>query len=284
MSLPGAVTSSALPHVLASILNEIGAAEYLQALIDDDRDDDSIKTLANFNVEKIMTKYGLPRDKASAFSDKCRSVSSILAPPNLFASLDSTSYESEDSVTISQTRIGDPSQSLPRSSLAATRNPMSTLTLPPISAFDDATIMQKLKMEMIRELGSGGFGTVYEVKNLADKLKVALKIVKNPQNAIHAIREGQRLRRVKHKNIVLMHKVHEISDGSCALEMEVVPGGDLFQHLEAYRRRLRARFPHDAVLRFSRQLLGALVYLHDELKWLHGDIKPQNILMQPCSC
>jgi mitogen-activated protein kinase kinase 1 len=42
------------------------------------------------------------------------------------------------------------------------------------------------------------------------------------------------------------------------------------------------RLPHDAVLRFSRQLLEALVYLHYEMKWLHGDIKPQNILMQ-CS-
>jgi hypothetical protein len=64
-----------------SILNEIGAAEYLQSFIDDDRDDDSIKTLANFNVEKNMKKYGLPRDKVSAFSDKCRSISWILAPP-----------------------------------------------------------------------------------------------------------------------------------------------------------------------------------------------------------
>jgi serine/threonine protein kinase len=37
--------------------------------------------------------------------------------------------------------------------------------------------------------------------------------------------------------------------------------------------------PHDSVLRFSRQLLGVLVYLHDTKNWLHGDIKPQNILM-----
>jgi serine/threonine protein kinase len=120
---------------------------------------------------------------------------------------------------------------------------------------------------------------VYEATNRTDRLKVALKIVKDPQNAIHAIREGQRLRRAKHKNIVLMHKVHDIGDGCCALEMEVVPGGDLFQHLEACRRLPTARLPHDAVLRLSRQLLEALVYLHDELKWLHGDIKPENVLI-----
>jgi serine/threonine protein kinase len=32
--------------------------------------------------------------------------------------------------------------------------------------------------------------------------------------------------------------------------------------------------------RFSRQLLDALVYLHCRMKWLHGDIKPQNMLLQ----
>jgi serine/threonine protein kinase len=245
--------------VLASILNEVGAAGYLQVFIDDDRDDDSIRTLANFSLEKIVNKYGLPIEKASAFSDKCRSVSLIpaaLAPPNLFALLDR--------------KASEPNGATP------------ALTHRPISPDGDATIMRMLGFEMIRELGRGGFGSVYEAKNLVDRLKVALKIVKDPQHTVQAIREGQRLRRVKHKNIILMHKVHDIGDGSCALEMEVAPGGDLFQHLEACRRRPNTRLPHDTVLRFSRQLLTALVYLHDELKWLHGDIKPQNILLQ-CS-
>ena len=142
--------------------------------------------------------------------------------------------------------------------------------------------MRALNFDVIRELGKGGFGTVYEAKNPADRLKVAVKIVKDPQNAIQAIREGQRLRRVKHKNIVCMHRVHDMGGGVCALEMEVVPGGDLFQHLEACRRRPDPRLPHHAVLRLSRQLLEALVYLHDTMKWLHGDIKPHNILLQ-CS-
>ena len=81
-----------------------------------------------------------------------------------------------------------------------------------------------------------------------------------------------------------LHRVHDLSpilgNGSCALEMEVVAGGDLSQHLDAARRRPEQRLPAAAVLRFSRQLLQALVYLRDEMKWLHGDIKPQNMLLQ----
>jgi hypothetical protein len=225
-------------QILASILLEIGARDYLQAFIDDDLDDDALKTISKWKPEKLSNKFGLPADKAAEFVDQCR-------------------------------------QHVTSSSLPAARD---TLTFP--LAFDDAAIIRSLNFEMIRELGRGGFGTVYEAKNFADKLKVALKIVKDPQNAIQAIREGQRLRRVQHKNIVLMHKVHDIGDGSCVLEMEVVSGGDLSKHLEACRRRANPRLPHDAVVRFSRQLLEALVYLHEDKKWLHGDIKPQNLLIK----
>ena len=254
MSLPNRAPSDT--HVLASVLNAIGASEYLQVFIDDGLDDESLKALSKLKPERVSSIYGLSLDQATAFADKCSSVISSLdplpsAPPNLFASF---------------------------SNETVSRDVLLPPALPPSPA-EDSSIMRMLNFEMIRELGKGGFGTVYEAKNLADRLKVALKIVKDPQNAIHAIREGQRLRRVKHKNIVLMHKVHDISNGLCALEMEVVSGGDLSKHLESCRRRPNACLPRDAVFRFSRQLLEALVYLHDECKWLHGDIKPQNILM-----
>jgi hypothetical protein len=47
--------------------------------------------------------------------------------------------------------------------------------------------------------------------------------------------EKQRLRRGKHKNMVSMHTVHVIDGGSCALEMDVLPGGNLSKHLQACR-------------------------------------------------
>ena len=151
---------------------------------------------------------------------------------------------------------------------------------------DDASLLLKLNLEIICELGEGGFGKVYKCKDASQKRFVAVKLVNDPKNAQASIREGQKLLRALHKNIVRVHRVHDLNpilgNGTCALEMELVEGGDLFQHLEAARRRPEQRLPPDAVLRFTRQLLETLVYLHDEMKWLHGDIKPQNMLMQ-CS-
>jgi serine/threonine protein kinase len=61
--------------------------------------------------------------------------------------------------------------------------------------------------------------------------------------------------------------------------MDLVSGGDLRQHLLAASSGPDRHLPQDAVIRFTRQLLLALVYLHDEKGWLHGDIKPENILL-----
>ena len=137
---------------------------------------------------------------------------------------------------------------------------------------------------MVGELGKGGFGTVYKCKDALQKRFVAVKLVNDANNAQAAMREGQKLLRAKHKNIVQIYLVLDLNPilgtASCALEMEVVAGGDLSEHLDAARRRPEQRLPRAAVLRFTRQLLQALVYLRDEMKYLHGDIKPQNMLLQ----
>jgi hypothetical protein len=49
-------TASADTHVLASILNEIGASEFLQVFIDDGLD---LKNLHELKPERISSIYGL---------------------------------------------------------------------------------------------------------------------------------------------------------------------------------------------------------------------------------
>ena len=212
-------------ELLSAILNEIGAAEFFQKIADD-YDDDSILTLSKFKPHRIVSKYGIPQNLASAFVRRCREA------------------------TVQISRAGDIfSVSSFASSISSTHKPASLST--PVS---DATLLRKLNLEIVSELGQGGFGRVYKCKNASDKLVVAVKLVNDIKNAKEAVREGQRLRRVKHKNIVCMHKVHDLSTvlgiGTCALEMEAVAGGNLSQHLEAARHRPEMSLPRDAVLRF----------------------------------
>jgi len=97
-----------------------------------------------------------------------------------------------------------------------------------------------------------------------------------------AANEATKIASCDHPGILRVHKVYEapeMPEGVCALQMELMRGGDLKQHLEAARTWFGARMPQAAVLRFTRLLLHALAYLHDEKQMLHGDIKPANILM-----
>jgi serine/threonine protein kinase/ribosomal protein L13E len=244
--------------MLSAILSDIGASEFLQNFIDDEQDDDCIASYKN--PTKVSKRYGLPQHLAASFVEKCR-----------------LSAGAQRSAAAS---IGDfPSTSTATSS--ATSSPAPASAAPPVDA---ASLLRKLNLEMVGELGKGGFGTVYKCKDAMQKRFVAVKLVNDAKNAQAAMREGQKLLRTKHKNIVQIYRVLDLNPifgtASCALEMEVVAGGDLSEHLDAARRRPEQRLPAAAVLRFTRQLLQALVYLRNEMKWLHGDIKPQNMLLQ----
>ncbi len=235
-------------RALASILSDIGASEFLQNFIDDEQDDNCFSTYKN--PDRISKRYGLPPNLASIFVERSRA----------------RAVSSSDTSSLSS---GMPSTS-----------PVPIAAAPPP---DDVSLLLALNLEFICELGRGGFGKVYKCKDATQRRTIAVKLVLDPKNAAAFMREGQKLLHASHKNIVRTHRLHaNLGNGCCALEMEVVEGGNLSQHLDAARRQPGQRLPRDAVLRFTRQLLQVLVHLHDIMKWLHGDIKPQNILIQ-CS-
>ncbi len=140
-------------------------------------------------------------------------------------------------------------------------------------------VLRFLGLSVIEKIGQGGFGSVYRCSSsLEGGRSIAVKVISyevNSKDAQYATREGQRLANCDHVNIITVHKVHQPLKfpGICVFEMEFVTGGDL-HHI------LKRRLPHDCVLRFTRQLLHALVYLHESKLLLHGDIKPHNILIE----
>jgi len=235
-------------QVLSAILHDIGASERITKFIEDDHDDQSIIALSFTKPHKISKKYGLSPEQATSFVERC---CIALDTEELAAAL-----EFVDKC---------------RTSLAAQEHSTAAC----IAA------LNRLKFDVMSELGKGAFGVVYKCKSRLDKRTVAVKFVLDSKNCKEAMREGQRLEKCRHPNIVSMYKVHDLGNGRCALEMEVVPGGDLSQHLEAGRRRPEFRLPRNAVIQFTRQLLNALHYLHakSQMSFLHGDIKPQNILV-----
>jgi len=246
-------------QALSAILHAIGASEFMQSFIDDDQNDDNLVALSVTKPERIVKKYGLSWDLANAFVQKCRMETSLQHSPQSSAGFAEHPFSSRKYSSMS---------SNPRFAEAAPTQ-------------DAVTVLRELlQFEVIGKLGEGAFGKVFKCKNQAEKRSVAVKFVDDPLNSKEAIREGQRLVRCSHLNIVRLFKVHDLGNGMCALEMEAVPGGDLSSHIEAARRRSGRRLPQDAILRFTRQLLQALLYLHEEMKMLHGDIKPQNILLQ----
>ncbi|HMF56411.1 MAG TPA: SUMF1/EgtB/PvdO family nonheme iron enzyme [Pyrinomonadaceae bacterium] len=136
------------------------------------------------------------------------------------------------------------------------------------------TILQN-RYRVIRQLGRGGMGTVYEAIDQRLSSVVALKetLVEMDELRRAFEREAALLANLRHRSLpkVIDHFTEE--DGQY-LVMEFIPGNDLAQLLE-----LRGRpFDPAEVLRWADELLGALKYLHTRTPpIIHRDIKPANL-------
>ena len=177
-------------QLLSSILLDIGASDYLQKFIDEEQDDDCIPSYKK--PDMISRNYGLPSSLASAFVEKCRAKAGAL--------------RAGDFASISMSSSGPP--------------PQTGAASAPVDA-DSA--MREMKLEMVRELGKGGFGTVFLCKNPADKLYVAVKLVNDPKHAKEAMREGQRLRMPRQVRVRARAHVCAAARGAPSLECNADP-------------------------------------------------------------
>lgn len=139
---------------------------------------------------------------------------------------------------------------------------------------------------LLRVLGTGGMGTVYEAEQTALKRTVALKVL-NPHLSANTeaiqrfIREGEAAGRQQHPHIVAIHDVGQ-ENGVHYIAQELVEGGrSLKEWLEELRQAQTLSNDHyHKLARFFIQIAHALQHAHDG-GVIHRDLKPANLLIAP---
>ncbi len=143
------------------------------------------------------------------------------------------------------------------------------------------------RFEIVKRLGGGAMGLVYEVIDPRTQGHLALKTIRssNPRALGLFKREFRSLARVTHPNLVALYELGR--DGSTFFfTMELIRGVTLLRYLWGLDSppTLKSELPPSPVLDFSRlrrvlsQLIASIAALH-ELGKLHRDIKPTNVMV-----
>src|SRR5213596_3408845 len=133
--------------------------------------------------------------------------------------------------------------------------------------------------ELLDEIGSGGFGRVYRVRDLGLEREVAIKVLHPSLTADPGVterfrREAQLAASLRHPNIVGIHDIR----GRAGLQwytMELVPGSNLAQLVQT-----QGPLAVEQTSRLLDQALAALEHAHAQ-GLVHRDLKPENMLIEP---
>lgn len=135
------------------------------------------------------------------------------------------------------------------------------------------------RYRVVRLIGEGGMGAVYEALDQRLRCRVALKqtLINDTRYTDAFEHEAQLLANLRHPALPKVIDYFTDADGQF-LVMEYIAGDDL----GALLTRLGKPFPVDTVLRWADLLLDALDYLHTQSPpIIHRDIKPQNLKLTP---
>ncbi len=130
-----------------------------------------------------------------------------------------------------------------------------------------------------RQLGSGSFGSVYEVQDIQRNELVALKELTHitPEALYHFKREFRALADLIHPNLVVLHELSS-QDDSWFFTMELVTGQDFKTYLCGPEAQGITPAHLDLLREILHQLVEGVMALHASNK-LHRDLKPSNVLI-----
>ncbi len=131
---------------------------------------------------------------------------------------------------------------------------------------------------VLRQIGEGGFGRTYEASHiLRPKIKACLKQNLNitEEDAELLGNEADILATFSHQSLPGFRDFFHLSDGSYVLAMQFIDGKTLEHSVKKHK----AIAPED-VAWVTQRTLQALYCLHSN-GVIHGDVKPNNIIVQP---
>ena len=121
------------------------------------------------------------------------------------------------------------------------------------------------RYRVIRELGRGGMGVVYEVHDAELDRSVAMKVIADPHS------EARTIARLEHPGIVPVHDAGRLPDGRLFYTMKLVRG----TRLDAFA---RESHPRTELLRIFTRVCDAVAFAHAN-GVVHRDLKPENVMV-----
>jgi len=133
------------------------------------------------------------------------------------------------------------------------------------------------RYEIVRMIGEGGMGAVYQARDLQLNRLMALKVIrpdlaKDPEIVNRFKQELILARQVTHKNVIRIYDLAEF-DGLKFITMDFIDGRDLKTVLRA-----NGKFEPRRAAENIEQVCRGLEAAHSEAV-IHRDLKPQNIMM-----
>jgi serine/threonine protein kinase len=146
---------------------------------------------------------------------------------------------------------------------------------------DNTPVIPRLEIpgyEILREIGRGGMGVVFQARQVKLERMVALKMIRGYLDADAAererfLREAQALARMQHPNIVQVFDVGE-HNSQPYYASELVSGGNLARYIAGQPQ------PARLAARLIQTLAWAVQHAHEQ-GIVHRDLKPANVLLAP---
>jgi eukaryotic-like serine/threonine-protein kinase len=129
------------------------------------------------------------------------------------------------------------------------------------------------RFEVLREVGRGGFGIVYEARDRELGRSVAFKLVRSSRRSLadQLLHEAETVARLSHPNLITLHDVGRTEQGPY-LVLEFLAGRTLQARLD------EAPMAVEEALHVALEVARGMAYAHGE-GVLHRDLKPGNVFL-----